>query len=352
MYARLALAVVVVLAAAGPAAASDETLADVGAASRISAFGGWVVFNVREPGGTYTLHSWHDGVVAPVGVPAGPEGFDVDVGPDAEGRPTAVYSRCQWPRRQTRRLRPEPRRGCSLFAVTLGGGQERRLSVAGPGTSEFAPAIWGDMLAFGRRRPGQRRADILLARPGRPLQRLGAGSRPSCRNEPCRRQPSMGWPVVMDLGPQAVAYNWQLSGGDTFLGEGTELRIARLDGSRARIAQAGWSDGECGATITRSPNVSGLSVRYGYTIGACGGGHTFRRFDLAGTRRLQALPPAGVEPVSLAWDGDTLYWIRQTGYLDCGGAGTTCELVRSRGIAFARIQGGEAVPPIEVYVES
>jgi hypothetical protein len=65
---------------------------------------------------------------------------------------------------------------------------------------------------------------------------------------------------VTDLGLRAVAYDRMLSGGDTFLGSGTELRVARLDGSRARIASAGWSDGECGGTDTRSPNVFGLSV--------------------------------------------------------------------------------------------
>ena len=100
MFARLLPAVVAFLALAGPAAASDELLATLGAASRVSAFGGWVVFTVRQPNGSFSLHSWHDGVVAPVGVPANPAGFDVDVGPDAHGRPTAVYSRCQQPRRR------------------------------------------------------------------------------------------------------------------------------------------------------------------------------------------------------------------------------------------------------------
>ena len=58
------------LLAAGPAAASDEVLAPVGAAGRVSAHGGWVVFSVRDPtSGAYTLHTWHDGVAARWGRP-------------------------------------------------------------------------------------------------------------------------------------------------------------------------------------------------------------------------------------------------------------------------------------------
>lgn len=57
----------------------------------------------------------------------------------------------------------------------------------------------------------------------------------------------------MDVGPRAVAYRWILSGGDAFLGYGEELRIARLDGTRARVAEAGWSDGACGGSRVLSP---------------------------------------------------------------------------------------------------
>jgi hypothetical protein len=159
----------------------------------------------------------------------------------------------------------------------------------------------------------------------------------------------MGWPAVTDLGPQAVAYNWVLSGGDTFLGSGTELRVARLDGSRARLAQAGWSDGACGGTVTRSPSVSGLSVLYGYTSGGCGGGHSFRRFDLVGARRFAAPVSGPFEQVSLGWDGGVVYWLRGTvPAADCRFAQSACELIRSHELALRAIKGGEAGPPIEV----
>jgi hypothetical protein len=157
----------------------------------------------------------------------------------------------------------------------------------------------------------------------------------------------MGFPSVSDLGPQAVAYNWTLIGGDTFMGSGTELRIARLDGSRARIAAAGWSDGTCG-TITRSPNVSGLSAVFGYGYSAGCGGDAFVRFDVTGARRFWAAVPAESRQVSVAWDGATVYWIRQTGAVeDCANPETSCELVRSTALPFQRVKGGEVGPPIE-----
>jgi hypothetical protein len=260
-----------------------------------------------------------------------------------------VYSRCARPEGA---YNPDagPLAGCDLYATTLGQSGERRLRVSRSHVSEFAPAIWRGSLAFGRVRPGQRRADIVLKRRGRPLRRLGAGSLPSCIGTPCRDDPSMGWPTEMDLGPRAVAYDWRLFGGDTFLDAGSELRIARLDGSRARIADAGWSDGECGGTQTRSPNVSGTSVRYGYTLGGCGGGHMLRRFALPGLRRYAAAPaPTEVMQQSLAWDGVVLYWIRRTGWAGaCTMVEAVCDLVRTTDPKLRPISRGEARSPIEV----
>jgi hypothetical protein len=319
-------------------------LASVPGAGRIAAYGGWAVFTVRHTDDSYSLQGWHDGVLAPVGVAPSWYGFNHDVGPDELGRPTVVYSRCARPTRPPSEA--SPLRACDLYAVTLGGGTERRLPESRPQFSELAPAIWGDALVFGRRRATQRRAEIVLSRPGRPLRRLGAGTLPSCSHG-CRRQPSKGFPTVSDLGPQAVAYNWTLSGGDTFLGSGTELRIARLDGSRARIAAAGWSDGTCG-TITRSPNVSGLSAFFGYGYSAGCGGDAFVRFDLRGARRFMAAVPAGSRQVSVAWDGASAYWIRQTSpVVDCAHPETRCDLVRSIGLPFQQVKGGEVRPPIE-----
>lgn len=115
----------------------------------------------------------------------------------------------------------------------------------------------------------------------------------------------------MDVGPRAVAYRWILSGGDAFLGYGEELRIARLDGTRARVAEAGWSDGACGGSRVLSPNVSSTSVLYGYWVSGCGDGpESFRRYNLATGRRVQAAAPGQGVLVSVAQDGSDVYWLR------------------------------------------
>lgn len=344
---RLTLVIAGLLVLASPAQASDDVLAALPGVVRISAHGGWVAFSVPSASGGWALQTWHDGVVSPVGVADKASPFDVDVGPDDTGRPTAVYSRCRAAaRRQRPPLDPVAPRGCDLFAVTLGVSGERRLSVSSSRYSEFAPSIWRDALVFGRRSTRQRKADIYLARPGRPLKNLGPGTLAWCRETPCRDDPSTAWPVVMDLGPEAVAYNWQLSGGDTFLGQGTELRVARRDGSRARIADSGWSAGECDGSGTFSPNVSGTTALYGYRSGSCPGAFSFRRFDLRTARRFEASRPVDDPVLAIAWDGSTVFWLRGSDELsDCRSRGV-CQLMRSRDLGFAAIRGGAARPPI------
>ena len=228
-----------------------------------------------------------------------------------------VYSRCVRPTRpQSGR---SPLRACDLKRGDTGRWHGAAASVA-TAIQRLAPAIWGVALVFGRRRASQRRAEIVLWRPGRPLQRLGAGSLPSCSQGGRRRSPP-GLPV--DIGPGAAGRRLQL-GADRrrhVHGLGAELRIARLDGSRARIAGAGWSDGTCG-TITRSPErlgPSALFFGYGYSAGC--GGDFFVRFDLNGAQRFKAPVPTESRQVSVAWDGDSVYWI---------GKPVGCRIVRTR----------------------
>jgi hypothetical protein len=317
MLARLVL-VVLGLLVAPPAAVADEVLTTVPGAERMSAYGGWLVISVRT-GETRTLHAWHDGVLAPLNVRPSPEAFDHDVGPDDHGRPTVVYSRC---------LRHP--RGCDLFALTLDEGVERRLTVSQPRYSEFAPAIWGDMLVFGRRKAGQRRADIVLTQTGKPWRRLPAGTLPRpCKSvDTCEKGRPQGYPVESDLGPQAVAYTWHLRAGNAILGWGAELRFARLDGGPARIAHIGYADGTCGQNPF-APSVSGLGVRHG--LDGCGGTSLWR-FELDGLRRFTAPTTAS----RLAWDGDTVYGVTFDGVLS-----------RSDGAAWSQTRSGEGRPPLD-----
>lgn len=185
---RVLLALVGLLVLAVPARAADEVLGPLHGAARLSAYGGWVVFSQPTGAGAWTLKTWHDGVVADVGVAASDAPFDVDVGPDTSGLPTVVYSRCGAPPKAD-----APPGDCDLFAVGLGGGAERRLGVSTSRDSEFAPAIWRNTLAFGRRSPKQRKADISLHSAARSCGASGrAHSRRASRRNVASSHPRPG----------------------------------------------------------------------------------------------------------------------------------------------------------------
>jgi hypothetical protein len=344
---RILVSLVALLVLAVPARAADEVLGTLPGATGLSAYGGWLAFSSPTGSGAWSLKTWHDGVFADVAVPAASAPFDVDVGPDVSGRPTAVYSRCGT------KAGDSPPAACDLFAVTLGEASERRLPISTGRHSEFAPAIWRGQLAFGRRSPGQRKADVMLAQ-GRKLTRLGAGTLPSCQELGCDKTPSTAWPTAMDLAPHALAYLWALSGGNAYgAGYALELRITRLDQRRARIAESGFFGGACEFAAPISPSVSGTTALYGYSYGdvcATGGQrNSFRRFSLRRARRAQARPAGAGHLISLAWDGPAVYWLRRDrSPAECDPRGTNCitELLRSHSPAFQPIKGGEDSPPV------
>ena len=333
------LTIVSLLLVAAPAQAFDESLGSLRGGARASAYGGWVVFSSPTGTGAWTLTTWHEGVFADLGVAAGEVPFDADVGPDASGAPTVVYSRCG--------VKPTfdaPPRDCDLFAVRLGGGTESRLSLSTTRFSEFAPAIWGSRLAFGRRARRQHKAEIVVVRGRKRLARLGPRTFPKC----CRARRTREWPGQMDLGSRAVAYRWILSGRDAFLDYGEELWVSRLAGTRARLVQSGWSSGACGGSRVFSPNVIGTGALYGYWSDDCGdGSESLRRFELSTRRREQAdLPGPGVV-LSVGRDGGDVYWLRgDFSRGECATPESPCELMRSRDPAFRRIKGGDDRPPL------
>ena len=329
---RVLLSLIILLCMVAPAAAADEVLGPMPESPSLSAYGGWVVHSVvvEEKTQTQQLMAWHEGRSTPLDV-APAAHFDFDVGPDARGRPTVVYSRC----RQTG-PRGNPA-GCDLYAVRLGGGRERRLGVSSARHSEFAPSIWRGSIAFGRLSPRQRKADVMLKRPGRRLKRLGAGTLAKCFKQ-CGPAPPTARPLQMDLGPRALAYLWELNGGRVVGTEyGLELRIARLDGSRAKIASSGHFGGACGFEQPLSPNVAGTAVVYGHAHGGeCEESlESIRRFTHRGARRSQVpLPPGSSTVLARDAAGGDLYRVQDG------------QLIRSRDLAFRAIRGGEASPPV------
>ena len=163
--------------------------------------------------------------------------FDVDLGPDADGKPVAAYSRC---RRDPGRRDPRTGnilaqlpawstgRGCDVYMFSFETGKEVRVGgVSSRGASEFLPTVWTDRIAFARvferkrGRAGKRtylyvRPNALFAKQGPRggTQRVPAGYRTHDRL--CRpgRPPRCDvrliepGPTSLDLATRRLAFGW------------------------------------------------------------------------------------------------------------------------------------------------
>lgn len=134
--------------------------------------------------------------------------FDVDVGPDREGRPALVYSRC---RREpdTIAIRNAyvfgiglanypAASGCDLFLYSPAEDDERELDdMSMESASEYLPTLWKGNVAFARRyRSGPPARLYLNRRDGNRSRRLGAGP-----------EADYG-PASLDLRGERLAYHW------------------------------------------------------------------------------------------------------------------------------------------------
>lgn len=109
--------------------------------------------------------------------------FDVDIGPDRDGRPALVYSRC---RKDPKRPQPgslylsaglppySGGRDCDIYKYSLTAGRERRLTdISMRSANEFMPSIWRGTVAFVREySPGRRLLLYLNRREGSQSRRL------------------------------------------------------------------------------------------------------------------------------------------------------------------------------------
>lgn len=140
----------------GAAAADAQTIATEPAVSQISGWDGWLAWSSLDTTtNRYSLTVWHDGTTTSPDVPTRTVPFDVDLGPDRRGRPTAVYSRCS--RDTALRQSGLPiwalSEGCDIVALELGrrGASERRVRAASSRRyAEFTPTIWRGNVAFAR----------------------------------------------------------------------------------------------------------------------------------------------------------------------------------------------------------
>jgi hypothetical protein len=255
------------------------------AAQRLTAYDGYVVFSQYEPNARdWHLMVWHGGSIKALAVPVRRMPFDAGAGPDANGRPAVVYSRCAQdppPPAPFELVKSEDpgqpdwarARGCRIYELSLPNGSPAPVSVIrAPGASDSTPAIWKGDIAFGRLAAGSHVARIYLWRHSENrLVRLGGGPGPSCM--PCESNAGgrlSAWVAGMSLGGGALGYEWFAEvAGPLFGLEGAqpEIRIDPLRESRqsaaGRVVETSFVSGTCGAVFGSSPNAVGNSVLYG-----------------------------------------------------------------------------------------
>ena len=253
-----------VLAASALAAAPSqaaETIAAVARPTPISALDGRVVWSDYDVAqGVYYLAQRVNGLTTRLPIRPRAVPFDVDLGPDTEGRTVATYSRC---RKEPPRRAPitgnilaiqlyawSKARGCDIYMFAFETGAEVRVRYASTrGASEFLPTVWTDRIAFARvfeRRRGRagERA-YLYVRPNSLLesngprgrsQRVPAGARARgrvCIGSPrrCRVLVEPG-PTALDLRTRRLAFSWDSNYEPTSAVYIDTLHVGRRTGRR------------------------------------------------------------------------------------------------------------------------
>ncbi len=245
----------------------------------------WSAFDFKI--GRYRLMTTTNAGGAPAQVPVAPRSapFDADLGPDARGRPTAVYSRC----------RTEPRggwhdaglewatsRGCDLFRFDFAAGRERRIAGASRGdASEFLPSIWRGRLAFTRidERPGAARRARIYART-RSTETVVPGGSPT-------GDPNvMARPAGLDLGGRYVAYVWRFTSAPQLEnGPSTEVRVATPGAARSTLLSSRGNADSIVERVLSTPSLVGSSAFYALMTTGDSNGSRFHRTELLGGRR-------------------------------------------------------------------
>jgi hypothetical protein len=136
-------------ASCAPASASaDDVVATLAHDTPIAAFGGvvaWSDYVTSTARYQLVLRRGDRTERAPIAGATQP--FDVSLGPDAQGRVVALYTRCR--RAATARRRAT---GCDVYRYDLRSRRERRLAaLSSPSMDEAWPAQWHDRVAFVRR---------------------------------------------------------------------------------------------------------------------------------------------------------------------------------------------------------
>jgi hypothetical protein len=356
--------------AASPAQAADTVLAPAPDTAGITAYGGHVVLSRFDPAtNMWSLVRWHAGAVdvlpvAPRSVP-----FDADAGPDADGKPVVVYSRCaKDPAAPARgELSPAPdwqtARGCDVYELPLTGDlREAKLSAPSSRTkSETTPSVWRGGVAFARHADGGATPTVLYVPAGAQAPRvLGGGTVPTCSSL-CSSTSQRRSVDQLDIGPARAVFVWRMTGGAVYgTGISWELRAASLTGGVSTLLEAGLASGTCGFRLPSAGSALGNPISYLDAHADCDVTETrFATVDAVTGARGTAPTPGGVA-AGLARDGDTLYWLRLAGPAtnvpvpgggSCSVATAACELVASSMPAFEDQPARYVFPQADVDFE-
>ncbi len=282
----------------------------------------WSAFDFKI--GRFRLMTTTTAGGAPARVPVAPRSapFDADLGPDARGRTTAVYSRC----------RTEPRdgwhdaglewatsRGCDLFRFDFAAGRERRITGASRAdASEFLPSLWRGRLAFTRvdeRRGAARLAHIYERSLASGRETLVPGGSPT-------RDPKvMARPAGLDLGGRYVAYVWRFAGApQRENGPFTEVRVATAGAARSTLLSQRGNGDNIVSRVLSTPSLVGSSAFYALMTTGDSNGSRFHRTDLPGGRRFHG--PRDREIVAAAVATTATYVVSRV--LVCNGSEVDC----------------------------
>ncbi len=148
------MSLLLVSVAAVPASAADTVVAQLLRPSQVRSYAGIQVFSAFQDG-AYHLAIRRQGRIEILPVASSRAPFDVDIGPDRNGRPQLVYTRCQVERGESNEA-TNSSRGCDLVLLSLaGGGRERPIRGANTQANETRPTLWRGRIAFARQATGR-----------------------------------------------------------------------------------------------------------------------------------------------------------------------------------------------------
>lgn len=334
-----ALAVVACLwlcgASVSVAAVAGTPLAQLpNAALRLTTYDGYVVFSQLDAG-RWRLMAWHDGSIAPLGVPGRAIPFDADAGPSADGAPAVVFSKCAEEPAVEPVGRPQvppadfvEGGGCQVYELALPDGMPRLVrGIYAPGASDSTPAIWRGDIAFARLTRGSRAPALYVwdHASGR-LERLGAGPSTcpalstALGGSFCgRHHRDLSASVEeMSFDGGSLVYQWILppDAERSFTAPYAEIRVDPLRAGRqdapSQVVYESIIGGACNGDQAGSPDVVGASVLYIWHRSVCVGEPLVSAIGSYATasRALSSVRVSGGLAVAVAQDQGNTYWIR------------------------------------------